>query len=237
MPIAVGEEDLAEAAGHADTDQRDHLEPVHRPAPAECDGHQRGQHHQQRHEDHDRRGGFGGGEAPDLDGGASGAERIGQREGQTKQNRRRQFRMTAEIRQQHQDHAAEADDHRGPAIDPHMLLQKQRGEDHGDQRRDEGDGGVVGKRQTRQRAEGAERSDDTECAAQHVIHRPAGAQGATQLPPPAEHDENGNQREQRAAERDLADRKRSAEIAHLGPHQGKHQRAGDLERDGFDDVH
>ena len=111
-----------------------------------------------------------------------------------------------EMRRQHHQHAGETDDHRAPAIDAHVLLEKDRRQRHREQRRDVLDRGGVDHRQPRQRGEIAEHGADCGEPASEMPPWTADADRRHQFASPRIDDHHRHDREGGTEEHHLPDR-------------------------------
>ena len=143
-----------------------------------------------------------------------------------------------EIRPQHDDHADEADRHRRPAIDVDPLVEKQRGQRHGEQGRGEADRGRIHERQAGERREIEEHADDGDQAAAEMTQR-AGLVRTTvsQFAPPGIVDDDRDDAGDAAKEDRLPDRHARAQPPDRRRHGGEQKHGDELEQDGVEDVH
>ncbi len=183
VAVAFGEQDMREAAEHAERDETGQLGGRRR-VPVERQRQRAGDGADQREIKHDRRGRLALRQPPRLDHGAGVADAGADRE------QRADGRgcgadggvmANAEIGDQHHDDAGKADDHRRPAVDAHAFLQDQRRQRDRNERRGKGNGGDVGERQPHQRGEIREHAADAEQAAAELAERARGAHRGAEL--------------------------------------------------------
>ncbi len=209
--------------------------------PAERPGDETGERADQREIEHDRRRRLALRQAAGLDHRAGVGQGAGQRIGEAGDGGRARHRdgqfVAGQMRRQHDQHADKADDDRRPAIDAHALLEHERRERHGKQRRGERDGVRFHKRQPRQRAEIAEHADDADRAAAGLAERPLGAHHRGELAAPRIDRHDRDDREGRTVEHHLADRIARAEKAHQRRHHGEQHRRDQLEQNAFAGIH
>ncbi len=245
-PEALGEEDVADPPTQADRDQRGELEPgrgepVQSPARGKTTQRpagQPGERAAEREIEHDRRRGLRLGQAAGLHHRARIAERPAEREAKPERGRGR-GRMCAdiEVRPEHHQDAAEADEYCRPAVDAHAFLEEDRGQRHRDQRSRERDRGRVDDRQPGECGEIAEHAEDADQATAGMPQRPVGAHRRRELVAPSIDRQHRRDGEGGAEEHGLPDRVSLAQVSHQRRHHCKQQRRHDLERDGLDDVH
>ena len=137
----------------------------------------------------------------------------------------------AQMRREHDEHADEADRHRAPAIDAHLFLEDERGQNHYGERRGIADRDSLRERQELQGREAAEHAGRAHDAALEMAAQIAGLQGVRQLGAPGEPDEQRDHREEGADEDDLAGRIARRDRLDASRHQREGQRRDQLEGD------